>query len=82
MAIRDAGKDPKDYLTGGIDATKEALEEVQKGDLSVTVLQDAVGQGQAAVDVAYKLINKQPVDQVVWVPFQLVNADNYYQYIK
>ncbi len=82
MAIKDSGKDPKDYLTGGIDATKEALEQVESGDLNVTVLQDAVGQGRAAVDVAYKLINNEPTDRVVWIPFKLVTEDNYYQYMK
>ncbi len=82
MAIRDAGKDPQDYLTGGIDATKEALEEIQKGDLTVTVLQDAVGQGRAAVEVAYKLINNEPVDKTVWIPFKLVTDENFTDYLK
>ncbi|MDC0612151.1 substrate-binding domain-containing protein [Vibrio sp.] len=82
MAIRDAGKDPKNYLTGGIDATKDALNEMEKGDLDVTVLQDAVGQGRTAVDVAYKLINEVPVDSIVWVPFQLVTPDNLSDYLK
>lgn len=82
MAIRDSGKDPKDYLAGGIDATKDALDEVEKGDLEVTVLQDAAGQAQAAVDIAYKLINEEPVDQIVWVPFRLVTADNLDEYLE
>lgn len=76
MAIKDAGKDVKSYLTGGIDATKDAQSEMEKGTLDVTVLQDAEGQAYAAVEVAYQLINKERVDHAIWVPFRLVTPDN------
>ncbi len=76
MAIKDAGKDVNNYLIGGIDATKDALSEMEKGTMDVTVLQDAEGQAYAAVDVAYQLINKESVGDAVWVPFRLVTPDN------
>ncbi|WP_161158128.1 substrate-binding domain-containing protein [Vibrio eleionomae] len=82
MALRDAGKDPKKYLTGGVDATKDALIDMSKGDLDVTVLQDAVGQGRAAVEMAYKMINGERVKSPHWVPFKLVTKDNYQQFVK
>ncbi|MCE0493710.1 substrate-binding domain-containing protein [Vibrio salinus] len=80
MALRDAGKDVKSYLIGGIDATPDALSEMQKGNLDVTVFQDASAQGITAVNVAYKLMNNTPVDSVVWVPFKLVTPTNLDQY--
>jgi len=82
MALRDAGKNVKSYLTGGIDATPDALNEMSQGNLNVTVLQDAVAQSRTAVDVAYKLIDKVPVNSVVWVPFRLVTPENLHQFSK
>lgn len=76
MAIKDAGKNVNNYLIGGIDATKDALTEMEKGTMDVTVLQDAEGQAYASVEVAYKLINKIDVGDAVWVPFRLVTPDN------
>ena len=82
MAMRDSGKDPKKFLVGGVDATRDALLEMSKGDLAVTVLQDAENQGKDAVDIAYKLINRQKVKNPHWVPFRLVTKENYRQLIK
>lgn len=82
MAIKDAGLDPKNFLTGGIDATPEALMEMDKGNLSVTVLQDAEGQGRGAVEAAYKMMNNESVESPMWIPFQLVTHENYLEHMK
>lgn len=82
MAIKDAGLDVKSFFTGGVDATKDALLAMEKGDLDVTVLQDAVNQGRVTVDVAYRLINGEKTDKAIWVPFRLVTSENYKQYLK
>ncbi|WP_052074774.1 substrate-binding domain-containing protein [Shewanella mangrovi] len=76
MALRDAGKNPADYLTGGIDATVDALKELQAGNLDVTILQDAAGQASAVVDATYKLLQQQAVHSPSWVPFRLVTSNN------
>ncbi len=81
MALKDAGLDPKRYLTGGIDATPDALREMALGNLNVSVLQDAAGQAQSAVDAAYLLINQKPVASPYWVPFRLVTAENYAEFL-
>jgi ABC-type sugar transport system substrate-binding protein len=81
MALRDAGLNPKDFYTGGIDATQDALLEMQKGELSVTVLQDAAGQARAAVNSGYRLINGLSVESPYWVPFRLVTQDNLAEYL-
>ena len=81
MALKDAGLDPKRYFTGGIDATPDALREMAQGNLSVSVLQDAAGQARSAVDAAYLLINQKPVASPYWVPFRLVTAGNYAEFL-
>lgn len=74
-ALKAAGKLAQ-VKVGGIDATKDALTSMAAGELSVTVFQDANGQGSGAVDAAVKLVNKQSVDANINIPFQLVTKDN------
>jgi ABC-type sugar transport system substrate-binding protein len=75
-AMKAAGMSTKDIPVGGIDATQEALASMKAGDLSVTVFQDAAGQGKGAVDTAIKLIKGEKVDAKVYIPFQLVTPAN------
>ena len=75
-AMKAAGMTTKDIPVGGIDATQEALASMKAGDLSVTVFQDAAGQGKGAVDTAIKLIKGEKVDAKVYIPFQLVTPAN------
>lgn len=67
-------------IIGGIDATQDALVAMKSGDLAVTVFQDAAGQGQGAVETALKMIDKQQVEQNVWIPFELVTPENMSKY--
>ena len=55
---------------------------MEKGNLDVTVFQDANGQGKGAVETAVKLIKGEKVESFVWIPFELVTADNYKEYLK
>jgi inositol transport system substrate-binding protein len=80
VALQQAGIDPKTVVIGGIDATREALEQMSAGNLAVTVFQDAAGQGKGAVTTAVKLIHGDQVDSRVWIPFQLVTRENYKQF--
>lgn len=60
-----------------IDAIADALQAVKDGRLDATVFQDAKGQGAGAVDVALKLIKKEPVEKKeLFIPFQLVTKEN------
>ena len=52
LALQQAGKDPKKVVVAGIDATPDALAEMEKGNLDSTVFQDAKGQGNGAVETA------------------------------
>lgn len=81
MAIRQAGIAPRKILVGGVDATPDALAEVEKGTLAVTVFQDARGQGRGALDAAIKLSRGEKVDSFVWIPFELVTRENYKKFL-
>jgi len=81
IAVQQAGQDPKKIVIGGVDATRDALGEMEKGNLAVTVFQDAKGQGKAVVDCAAKLIKGEKVDSRVYIPFVLVTKDNYKEFL-
>lgn len=79
-ALKAARKWTPNTIVAGIDATPDALVSMKAGDLKVTVFQNGTGQGAGALDAAIKLINKQPVDRFVNVPFELVTPANLSQY--
>lgn len=76
LAMRQAGKDPKPYLIGGVDATPDALAEMEQGTLDVTVFQNARGQGKGAVEAALKLAAGEKLESWQWIPFELVTPEN------
>lgn len=76
QALKAAGKDMKDVVVAGVDATQDALAAMQAGDLDATVFQDAAGQGKGALDAALKLAKGEQVDKKVYIPFQLVTPAN------
>lgn len=80
-AMKRNGMSMKDVVVAGVDATDDALAAMQAGDLDVTILQSATGQGAAAVDAAIKLINGQKVPRENNVPFELVTPQNIAQYL-
>ncbi|MFF0922954.1 substrate-binding domain-containing protein [Rhizobium leguminosarum] len=80
-AMKKAGMPMKDVVVAGVDATDDALAAMVAGDLDVTILQSAVGQGAAAVDAAVKLIRKEKVPRENNVPFELVTPENIAAYL-
>ncbi|NTG47866.1 sugar ABC transporter substrate-binding protein [Agrobacterium rhizogenes] len=80
-AMKRNGMSMKDVVVAGVDATDDALAAMQAGDLDVTILQSAVGQGATSVDAAVKLINGQKVPRENNVPFELVTPQNIAQYL-
>ena len=77
IALRQAGRSGKDVLVGGVDATADALAEMQRGNLAVTVFQDAKGQGRKGIENAVKLARGETVEQFDFVPYELVTPENY-----
>ncbi|BAP41128.1 sugar ABC transporter substrate-binding protein [Pseudomonas sp. LJDD11] len=78
MALRQAGK--KDVLVGGVDGTPDGLASIKRGLLTVSVFQDARGQAEGSLEAAVKLINKQPVEKNILIPFRLITVDNLAQF--
>jgi inositol transport system substrate-binding protein len=81
QAIDAAGK-LGEILVGGVDASPDALQEMDKGRLNVTVFQNAKGQGEGGIKVAIALARGETVDQITWVPFELVTPENYKNYMQ
>ncbi len=81
QALKAGGISMDDVVVAGIDATQDALAAMQAGDLDVTVFQDAAGQGSGSLDAALALANGQPVEQKVYIPFQLVTPANLADYL-
>lgn len=50
--IRNHGLDPKKIPVAGVDGIKDALEAVKRGEQQMSILQDANGQAQGAIDLA------------------------------
>ncbi len=81
MAIRQSGIPAGRILVGGVDATPDALAELAKGTLAVTVFQNARGQAKGAVDAAVTLTRGERIDRFVWIPFELVTRENYKNFL-
>ncbi|MBD8494626.1 substrate-binding domain-containing protein [Pseudomonas syringae] len=80
MALKAAGQ--SNVLVGGIDGTPDGLMAIKNKMLTVSVFRDPVAMGAKAVDTAVALINKQPIQGDVWLPTQLVTAENYQQFAR
>jgi ABC-type sugar transport system substrate-binding protein len=80
QALKTAGVPMDQIIVAGIDATQDALASMAAGDLDVSVFQNAAGQGQGALDVALALAAGEPVEQKVFVPFELVTPANLAEY--
>lgn len=73
-ALEMAGRG--DVLVMGIDGNPNALDEIERGTLAGSVFQDAVGQGEGAVSMAFNAVRGVSQDSVTWIPFQLITIDN------
>lgn len=81
QAIDAAGKLGQ-ILVGGVDASPDALAEMDKGRLNMTVFQNAAGQGEGGIKTAIALARGETVDQIVWVDYEQVTPENYKEYMK
>ncbi|MBB4227173.1 sugar ABC transporter substrate-binding protein [Rhizobium mongolense] len=80
QSLKAAGKDMKDVIVSGVDATQDALAAMAAGDLDVSVFQNAAGQGKGAVDAALKVARGETVEKKGYVPFELVTPANLKDY--
>ena len=68
-------------IVAGIDATPDGLAAVRNGDMQVTVLQNAEGQGRAALDAALQLASGGSVPSKILIPVELVTSTNVDAYL-
>lgn len=81
IALHQAGLSPQKVVVGGVDATPDGLAAIAKGELTVTVFQNAKGQGQRALDDALKMVRGEKVTVRDIVPYELVTKENYKEFL-
>jgi ABC-type sugar transport system substrate-binding protein len=81
QAMKSVGIDMEDVVVSGIDATQDALAAMAAGDMDVTVLQSATGQGEAIVETMLALIAGEEVPRETYVPYELVTPENYQEHM-
>jgi len=79
-ALEAAGRN--DVIVMGVDAIPDAVQLVAEGKLAATVLQDANGQGEGAVNVVHKVLQGEKPEKVTWIEFKLVTKENVEEYLK
>lgn len=82
IALKQAGVPPTRTLVAGVDATQDGLSAMSRGELALTVFQDAGGQGKGAVKLAVQAMSGSkslPVE--TWVPYQVVTPENHKQFL-
>jgi inositol transport system substrate-binding protein len=75
IALEQAGM-KKDVIVASVDAFGDAIQAIKDGRLDATVFQDARGQGGMAVETALKILNREPFERQVFIPFRLVTREN------
>lgn len=80
MALKQAGVEKGSVLIAGVDGTPDGLRAVKKGDLTISVFQDAKGQADGSIDTAVKMIKHEPVEPAVWIPYRLITPQNVDQF--
>ncbi|MBA1228396.1 sugar ABC transporter substrate-binding protein [Pseudomonas viridiflava] len=77
MALKQAGIKKGTVFVAGVDGTPDGLNAVSKGDLTVSVYQDAKGQANGAVDAAVKMAKKEKLEtQAIVIPYRLITPEN------
>jgi inositol transport system substrate-binding protein len=76
MALQQAGVEKGSVLIAGVDGTPDGLNAIKKGNMAVSVFQDAKGQADGSIDTAVKMAKNEPVEQNVWVPYRLITPQN------
>lgn len=81
-AMKTTGEGKVTAPVAGVDATDSALESIKNGDQAFSAFQNAVGQGEGAVEAAIKLAKGESCEIYNWVPFEPVDASNVANYMK
>lgn len=77
----EAAKLNRKVLIGGIDATPDMLKYMKEGKITLTVFQDAFGQGAQSIDAAVKAANGEKLEKEYMIPYKLVMPNEADQYL-
>lgn len=82
-ALKSSGRLDGSILVLGVDGSDDALTSIKNGEMSMTALQDAKSQAEAGAEIYAQLRDgMDPKDiQDVYIPFQIVTADNVDDYL-
>ncbi|MCR4903292.1 MAG: substrate-binding domain-containing protein [Butyrivibrio sp.] len=89
QALKDNGIDPASVPVMGVDATSDGCASIAAGEMAFTVLQDAQGQAEKAVEAIIALSSGKSVSSIdgasenkkyIWVPFEAVDSSNVSKY--
>jgi inositol transport system substrate-binding protein len=64
----------------GIDASANAIEAIESGELACSIFQNAVAQGETSIEVAYKIAIGQGAERLNLIPYELVTKENVERY--
>ena len=79
-ALKQNGKDPKNYIIIGIDGVQEeVVKAIQAGEMTATFKYNWLG--KEAMETAHKLLNGEKVDKKITLPTELVTKDNAADYL-
>jgi len=81
-AIKEAGRLDEFSVIIGVDGSDAALDAVAAGELTATVRQDPAGVGEAAIEIARKIIEGEKYEKETFVPLTTVTADNVAEFQK
>ncbi len=79
-ACEAAGR-KKDIIIIGVDGIEDAVRAVKEGRVDCSILQNAVAQGEGAVDAAVKLAKGESVDSRILIDFEYITSDNAQEFI-
>lgn len=77
---RERGRD--DILIFGTDGSPAALEAVARGEMRMTVFQNAREQARTALDVICAAVAGEAVESEYWIPLEVVTADNVQEFLE
>jgi inositol transport system substrate-binding protein len=81
QALRAANRLNGTWIAG-VDATDEAVKEVNDGNMALTLLQDATLEAQGAYDALKKLRAGGKIDKELIIPMAAITKENVAQYLK
>lgn len=89
--MEEQGISPNEMMVLGVDATVDGCNSIKEGKMAFTVYQSGSGQGNAAVEMALRIVRGDAPEEMegitengkyVWVPFEKVDSSNVENYGK